>query len=89
VDNAIVLRVRCGAWLTGYALASGHTTSCGCFHRECMRKHGHGTKEARSPTYNCWADMLHRAVVRIILVPIVILNAVSRSVNIGKTLRTF
>lgn len=42
--------------VTGTHLRTGHTVSCGCFHRESIAIHGvHGSKE-----YNAWNSMIAR-----------------------------
>lgn len=56
-------RCDCGqpASVDGAKLRSGHTSSCGCLHRErtgdTHRKHGHSQ---RSPEYNIWNHMRQR-----------------------------
>ena len=45
-------------------LRSGHTQSCGCLQKErtseASIKHGHNTKNKRTPEYNIWAMMIQR-----------------------------
>lgn len=50
--------------ISGDALRSGHTKSCGCLHRDCARqlnfKHGHRTVDATSSEYIAWENMRAR-----------------------------
>lgn len=41
-------------------LIRGNTASCGCFHQDTMRKHGHRPAISRSPEYSSWANMKSR-----------------------------
>jgi hypothetical protein len=42
------------------ALKAGLTRSCGCFHDEYYRKHGHNGLKGQSPTYKSWDNMISR-----------------------------
>jgi len=54
--------------VSGYALHTGYSKSCGCFNREqtskANTKHGHSSRDGHrtvlSPTYRSWATMLSR-----------------------------
>src|ERR1700749_4568370 len=41
-------------------LKTGHTHSCGCFHREIVTTHGAARGGRNSPTYTTWASMIQR-----------------------------
>lgn len=57
----------CGKESTAFVsdLTSGKHTSCGCFHREIVTKHGHAGKHGRPATrtraYKCWTSMKIRS----------------------------
>lgn len=59
-------RCDCGTEdsIQGKLLRNGHTSSCGCLHREQLadrqRTHGHTVKEKASRTYESWAAMVQR-----------------------------
>lgn len=50
----------------GYALRSGRTKSCGCLHRDIVKKlntiHGHNQVNKISPTYQTWRGMITRCI---------------------------
>ena len=56
--NRWLCRCSCGnqLWVLARGLTSHHTKSCGCLHREIMRKHG----MSRSRTYKSWQSMIQR-----------------------------
>lgn len=43
-----------------YAIKSGHTKSCGCYHRECARKLSRTHGQSQSGTYGIWRAMKAR-----------------------------
>ena len=45
---------------TSYNLRSGHTTSCGCFHKETVSKNFKTHGLSRSPIYTTWKLMMQR-----------------------------
>ena len=53
---------RCGnTFLTRYSnIISKNTTSCGCFHKIKITKHGHSKKSGHSSEYNSWDNMIQR-----------------------------
>lgn len=55
-------RCDCGAEtvVAGERLRNGNTTSCGCYWAERMTRHGHGARDAKSPTYGSWTQMKQR-----------------------------
>jgi len=64
----VVWRCRCDCGnevnVVGYNLTSGHTTSCGCYHRERAAEantmHGMAGRGERHPVYDAWFHMLQR-----------------------------
>jgi hypothetical protein len=54
----------CGVTVSGFHLKSGHTSSCGCIHRENLstrkKTHGHTLNKTASPTYSSWSNMVKR-----------------------------
>lgn len=64
--SAFKCRCACGTEkiVLGQSLVRGATKSCGCLPAEraaaASRKHGHGRRKHRSPTYGSWAAMMTR-----------------------------
>lgn len=56
-----LVRCDCGAERVVYKsnVTRGMTTSCGCYHRELMTKHGH-TKSRKTPEYSSWNNIKGR-----------------------------
>lgn len=58
----LICRCRCGTRTTVYwtNLQSGTTTSCGCYRKTRLLKHGEGRKGHQSTEYICWARIVGR-----------------------------
>jgi hypothetical protein len=55
-------RCDCGAErvVVGTSLRQGRSTSCGCYQRERVTKHGHARAGNHTRTYTCWVMMRQR-----------------------------
>ncbi len=46
--------------VVGGNLRNGHTTSCGCYHRDVMTIHGNSPRSGATPAYHSWQGMIQR-----------------------------